>query len=163
MKNLTSSIQKAIILSIVYLLITGNFELINWVVAFLVGLGVSLLVPAQALYISWAGLPAALWAGLRYLGTLIVDMLSSGFQVARIILNPSLPINPGIVDIDAGCQSELSTALSAHAISLTPGELVIEMDDQGHLFTHCLDVTKSKEYGDAARQIRKELLIKIFE
>lgn len=163
MKNPTASIQKTIILSIVYLLITGNFEFINWVVAFLIGLGVSMLVPAQSLYISWTRLPAALWAGLRYLGTLVLDMLGSGFQVARIILNPSLPINPGIVDIETGSQSELSTALSAHAISLTPGELVIEMDDQGHLYTHCLDVSKSKEYGESARQIRKELLIKIFE
>jgi multicomponent Na+:H+ antiporter subunit E len=162
-KNLTSSIQKAIILSIVYILITGNLELINWVVALLIGLGVSLLVPAQSLYISWARLPAALWAGLRYLGVLIWDMLVSGLQVAKIIINPDLPINPGVVDIEAGCQSELSTALSAHAITLTPGELVIEMDDQGHLYTHCLDVSKSKEYGESARQIRRELLIKIFE
>ena len=163
MKIPTASLQKAIILSVVYLLLTGNFELINWVVAFLIGLGVSFLVPAQALYISWTRLPAALWAGLRYLGTLIWDMLASGVQVARIILNPALPINPGVVDIDAGCQSELSTALSAHALTLTPGELVVEMDDQGHLFTHCLDVNKSKEYGKAARQIRKELLSRIFE
>jgi multicomponent Na+:H+ antiporter subunit E len=53
--------------------------------------------------------------------------------------------------------------LSAHAITLTPGELVLGIDDQGVLYVHCLDVTQSAAYAAEAQQLRQELLSKIFE
>lgn len=65
--------------------------------------------------------------------------------------------------IDAGCQSEAGTALSAHALTLTPGEMVVEMDDEGHLYTHCLDVKETIKVAIEAQELRQELLSKIFE
>jgi len=78
-------------------------------------------------------------------------------------LNRRLSIDPGIVVIDAGCESELNLALTAHNLTLTPGELVVEMDDQGDLFVHCLDAGQSETYAQEARQLRRKLLSKIFE
>ena len=37
----------------------------------------------------------------------------------------------------------MATALSAHAVSLTPGELVVEIDDEGVMYTHCLDASRA--------------------
>jgi len=65
--------------------------------------------------------------------------------------------------IEADCQSELSTALTAHNLTLTPGELVIEMDNRGELFVHCLDESQSERYIRDVREIRKNLLSKIFD
>jgi multicomponent Na+:H+ antiporter subunit E len=77
-------------------------------------------------------------------------------------LNPKLPIRPGIIAIDSGCSSELGAALSAHALSITPGELVIGIDDEGVMYTHCLDATHSAEYTAQAQAMRRDLLSKIF-
>ena len=82
--------------------------------------------------------------------------------VARIVLDPKLPIQPGIVAIHSGCKSELATALSAHAISITPGELVLGIDDKGVLYTHCLDATHAAQYATEAQALRRNLLSKIF-
>jgi multicomponent Na+:H+ antiporter subunit E len=90
-------------------------------------------------------------------------MIQSAVQVGLLLLNPDLPIEPGIVALDAGCQSELGTALSAHAITLTPGEMVLGMDDQGVLYVHCLDTRQSAAYAVEAQRLRQELLSKIFD
>ena len=100
---------------------------------------------------------------LRYVLVLVYDLIVSGIQVARIVLNPSLPIKPGIVAIHSTCWSEDATALNAHAITLTPGELVVEMSEDGTMYTHCLDASKSEEVLEQAQTMRVELLEKIFE
>jgi multicomponent Na+:H+ antiporter subunit E len=152
-----------LLLWIVYLAITANLEITNLVAGLLIGLAISLLIRPRGLEIGWRRVPGAVWSAVKYLFILIYDMLKSGVAVGRLILNPRLPIDPGIVVIDAGSHSELSTALSAHAMTLTPGELVIEMNDQGQLFTHCLEAGKSAEYVVEAQKLRKELLSNIFD
>ncbi len=163
MKSRNSIIQMTLLLWWAYLAITANLEPANLIAGLGAGFLISLLIRPQNLELSWRRLPQALWAALQYLFILFWDMLKSGITVGRLILTPGLPIDPGIVVIDAGCQSELSTALSAHAMTLTPGELVVEMTDQGQLFTHCLEAGKSAEYVAEAQKLRKDLLSKIFD
>lgn len=163
MGALTSALQMTLVIGVLYLMLTANLELSNVVAGLLIGAGVSSLLQPRQLSIDWRKLPLALWSILRYLGVLIMDLVKSGIQVGRIILSPQLPIDPGIVAIDTGCESELATALSAHAMTLTPGELVVEMDDQGLLYVHCLEASKSTQYAAEAQSLRRELLSKIFE
>jgi multicomponent Na+:H+ antiporter subunit E len=111
---------------------------------------------------AWRRLPSAIVALIKYVVILAYDLIMSGIQVARIVLNPALPIQQGIVAIPSECESELGSALSAHAITLTPGELVIETDEQGVMYTHCLDATKSEQYVAEAQKMRRDLLEKIF-
>lgn len=163
MGGVTSAIQMTLTVGVVYLALTGNLELANLATGLLIGAGISLLVRPQRLSIRWGRLPIALWSILRYLGVLFMDLIKSGIQVGGIILSPRPKIDPGIANIDASCKSELATALSAHAMTLTPGELVVEMDDDGHLFIHCLNVSNSAQYAAEAQSLRRELLSKIFE
>jgi multicomponent Na+:H+ antiporter subunit E len=110
----------------------------------------------------WRRLPSSAFALVRYLVKLIYDVITSGIQLARIVLDPALPIKPGIVSIPSECETEMGTALSAHAITLAPGEMVIEIDDKGVMYTSCLDTTNSEKYVEDAQKIRKDLLQKIF-
>ena len=64
---------------------------------------------------------------------------------------------------DRECESALATALSAHALSISPGEVVVEIDPNGVMYTHVLDVTHSAEYQEQAQQMRNDLLSKIIE
>ena len=100
---------------------------------------------------------------MKYLAILAYDLIKSGIVVARLVLTPKMHLRQGIVAITAECDSELSTALSAHAITLTPGELVVEMDDEGVMYTHFLDVTEADKYMAEAQELRKDLLEKIFQ
>ena len=122
-------------LALVYLALTSNLEPSNIVVGLLLAGGVVGLVrPPQRPTQPRRPLRSAV-ALVRYVLTLIHDMVVSGLQVARIVLSPSLPIRPGIVAIPAETNTELGIALSAHAVSLTPGELVVEIDDDHMMYT----------------------------
>lgn len=149
-------------LTLVYLALTANVAPLNVVLGMLVATAVTFLLPSSHLEMRWQDWPAATWAFVRYALILIWDLFVSGVQVARIVLSPKIDINPGIIAIPSETTSELATALSAHAITLTPGELVVEIGEEGVMYTHVLDVSQAEEYISKAQIRRKELLEKIF-
>lgn len=155
-------IRTILILLVIYLALTGNLQASNIVLGALVATIATALLRPQGGRMELRRLPPALWAIVRYIALLAADVVKSGLTVARIVLDPALPIQPGIVAIEAGCEGEWGTALSAHALSITPGELVIGVGEGGILYTHCLDATHSAEYAAEAQALRRELLSKIF-
>jgi multicomponent Na+:H+ antiporter subunit E len=146
----------------VYLELSSNFELSNIIVGLIIVPGIVKLIRPRRLPTDWRRLPSSVFALVRYLVKLVYDVTASGIQVARIVLDPALPIKPGIVSIPSDCESEMATALSAHAITLAPGEMVVEIDEKGVMYTSCLDTTNSEKYVENAQKIRKDLLQKIF-
>ena len=161
---MSQMLQVSVPLFIVYLALTGNAEPANLVVGALVAVGISLLRPKMNLpLISPKRLPQFLWAGIRYIFVLAWDVIRGGISTARIVLDPNLPLNPGIIAIPSGTQSELGTALSAHAITLSPGEMVVAIDDEGMMYTHCLNVDDSEEMVANAQKLRKNLLSRMFD
>jgi multicomponent Na+:H+ antiporter subunit E len=146
----------------VYLELSSNFELSNIIVGLIIVPGIVKLIRPRRLPTDWRRLPSSVFALVRYLVKLVYDVTASGIQVARIVLDPALPIKPGIVSIPSDCESEMATALSAHAITLAPGEMVVEIDEKGVMYTSCLDTTNSEKYVENAQNIRKDLLQKIF-
>jgi len=151
-------------LFLVYLVLSGNLTVPNLVVGALIALGVSTLLPGRKdASFDWKRSPAFVWAMVRYIFVVLWDVIKGGITTARIVLNPKMPLKTGIIAIPSGSKSELGTALSAHAITLSPGELVVEMDDEGVMYTHCLDVDKSEVYVAEAQALRRNLLRDIFE
>ena len=54
---------------------------------------------------------------------LIREILKSNLNVARIILNPRLPISPIMVPFKAEMESDLARMIYANSITLTPGTI----------------------------------------
>jgi multicomponent Na+:H+ antiporter subunit E len=150
-------------LTIIYLLLTGNLEGLNIVTGVLIALAITLLLRPRFKPVVWYRIPRAILAMIQYLGILIYDIIKGGIMVAKSVWSPDLKVDPAIIAIPSGCESELATALSAHAISVSPGELVVEIDEDGVMYTHVLDVTHSSEYKEQAQLMRRELLSKIIE
>lgn len=157
-----SFVRAVLLLTIVYLFLTANLQPINILVGLLLGLGAALLVGQKGRPTRWRDTPRSLSAGIRYLAVLAYDIFVSGIQVARIVLDPRLPIKPGVIAIPSQCESDLGTALSAHAISLTPGELVVEIGMFNEMYTHVLDATHAADFIAEAQELREELLGRIF-
>lgn len=156
-------VSTGVALLLVYLALTGNLQPANIVVGAVIAAVVTALIRPAPRAMDLRRLPRALWATVRYIALLGADVVKSGFAVARIVLDPALPIRPGIIAVPSGCTSELAQALSAHALSITPGEVVIGIDDAGTLYTHCLDATHSAEIIADLQALRRNLLSQIFE
>lgn len=151
-------ISTIILLTITYLALTSNLELSNIVVGVLLSALIGLLLPRVPYRWRYANLPLMLLALVRYVVQLIYDLIVSGIQVARIVLDPALPLKPGIIAIPSQSESPLSTALSAHAITLTPGEMVVEIDEKNVMYTHTLDAEEAETAVRNAQRLRSELL-----
>jgi multicomponent Na+:H+ antiporter subunit E len=151
-----------LLLTIFYLGITVNLEFLNILAGLLIATGIAFLLPSEKKPLRWRELPQILVAFVRYVVILAFDLIKSGFQVAGIVLSPKMKIQQGIGAIHTEVESDVGVALSAHAITLTPGELVVEIDETDHFYMHCLDATKSAEYAQEAQKMRRDLLDKIF-
>lgn len=104
-----------------------------------------------------AGRPTAF---LAFFGHILMDALIGSIQVTRLILRPKLELRTGIVALKTGDPSpeQQLAALSAQAINMTPGQLVIEFGDEGTLYLHCLDIDSALPTLDAAQARRIALL-----
>jgi len=67
------------------------------------------------------------------------DLVKSNFDVARRVLSPSLPINPGIVEAKTKLKSKMGRLILANSITLTPGTFTIGIEDDT-FYIHCIDV-----------------------
>ena len=150
-------------LAAIYLGLSSNLEWGNILVGLVLGAGVSALVRPGPLSLDLRHLLSSLRALFVYVAFLLRDLVVSGVQVARIVLSPRPPIDPGIVTVPPHADDELHQALSAHALTLTPGELVVEMEADGSMHPHCLDVEGAEERIEAEQKVRGDLLITIFK
>jgi multisubunit Na+/H+ antiporter MnhE subunit len=145
-----------------YLLLTGDLSLINLIYGALLSALITLLLRPSRITPDFRRLPGAIWGLLRYVVLLIYDLVLAGIQITRIVLDPKLPIQPGIAEIPAECDSELAVALSIHALTLTPGELVVNINDQKMLQVHFLDTSNTVDKVKQAHRLRENLLRDIF-
>ncbi len=156
-------IRLAVICWLIYLALTANLELSNLIAGLLIGLAIAAIIRPVSQPLAIGRLPAALFNLLRYTIWLGIDIIRNGIRVARIVLDPKLPIRPGIIAVQAGMKSELGVALSAHAITVTPGEQVVEIGEDGTMYVHCLDVVNSAAGAEEAQRKRRAMLQSIFE
>ena len=82
----------------------------------------------------------ALRFGVRLIGYwawLAKEVVKSSLEVARIVLSPSLPIEPQTVEITATASHPVDQAILGNSITLTPGTLALDVF-QGKIVVHCL-------------------------
>ncbi len=148
------------VIAAAYIALTGNPEPANLAVAALLAAGIAALSNARGLRFDPRRLARSFAAAARHALHLAVDMWRSGLDVAAMVVRPSLQIRPGVLRIPSGSSSETVTALSAHALSITPGQLVMGIDETRHLWTHCLDASGGLEKEVELQEKRRRILEK---
>jgi len=71
--------------------------------------------------------PLALPFFLLYLAHLLIEIVKANLQVARLVLDPRLPISPSIVKFKTSLRTRTARASLANSITLTPGTLTIDV------------------------------------
>ncbi len=157
------TIVPMIVLVFIYLALSANLQFSNLILGILIAVGILSLLRFPRHPVKWARLPLAFMAMAIFIGTLLYNVIRSGIQMSLLILHPKLPIKSGIVAIRSGCMSEFGRAINSHTITLTPGELFVEMDEDGIMYIHSLDVYLTEKQTEAAQKIQGDLLKRIFD
>ncbi len=148
-------------LTFFYMALTANGEPLNWLLGILLAAGITALIRPNPSPIQWRALGTTLLAAGQFLLRLLWDLLVSSVGVAWLVLQKEMPLRQGIIALPSDSDSKLVTLLSAQAITLTPGELVVEIDEDGVMYTHSLDVVVAAEREPAAQKRRVQLLERI--
>lgn len=145
-------------LILAYAALSASVEWSAMIIGLLLALFIALLIAPKPRPVNLRRLPRAAWTVMVYLMKLALDVLKNGIILARIVMSPKMPINPGIIAVPSKCDSDLANAVSAHGISVTPGELVVEIGEDGTLYTHCLDATDGAPPREARQKERREFI-----
>lgn len=153
----------AVPLGVIWMVVTSSINPGSFLVGFLVGFAILLCIKTQKVEINYQKLPKQMVALAIYTVTLLRDIFMSSIDVAKRVLDPDLPLNAGIITVPTQDEneSEFTAAFSAHGITITPGELVVDFEGTHAMYVHCLDVNASSQNADAAQTKRLKLLNQI--
>lgn len=70
---------------------------------------------------------------------LVLEIIKSNIHVMIIVLSPKLKINPGFKRIKQPLKKDFNQVLFANAITLTPGTLTVDMEDE-YILVHGLEL-----------------------
>jgi multicomponent Na+:H+ antiporter subunit E len=127
-------------LAATWILVTASLGYDELVVGALAVLVIALAV--RRLSPVYAGLrftPKAVISVFVYFLIFMRELIKANLDVASRVLNPALPIRPGIVEVKTGMLSPLGKLVLANSITLTPGTLTLDVKDD-RMFIHWIDV-----------------------
>lgn len=83
--------------------------------------------------------PRTFYHFLAYTGVFCVELVKANVNMLRYVYSPRIDIHPGIVKIRMRLRSPIGRLALANSIALTPGSLVMDVEDDA-LYVHWLDV-----------------------
>jgi len=84
-----------------------------------------------------------------YIPVFIWKLILANLDVARRVLSIKIPLNPGIVKVKTDLKSDFGKLTLANSITLTPGTLSIDIEDD-YIYIHTIDVKGKTESENQA-------------
>ncbi|MFC1501316.1 Na+/H+ antiporter subunit E [Elusimicrobiota bacterium] len=93
------------------------------------------------------------------------DMLKTNLDIAISMFRPRLDINPGIIKVETNFKSKTAITMLAHTIVLVSGMGIIDIDENRHLYVHCLQLQNDENEKYLRDKISRyeKIIGKVFE
>ncbi len=100
---------------------------------------------------------------VSFIAYFIKILVKANWQVAKIVLNPAMPIAPRIMRYDVSDLSPLQITTFANSITLTPGTLVVDISEDGrHLYIHGITAADRSAAISELDELRNRLMKEVF-
>lgn len=156
-KAIKNQILLFILLLAFWLVIVPQFDLVQLVVGAVVAFAITL----YSTDTSKASKPTNLTLGYilrltRFIFILLIEIIKANIDVAKIVLSKKMKIKPHFVKIKNPMKTDLNKVIYGNAITLTPGTLTVELEDD-FIIIHALTETgaDAEEGGVLGREIKK--------
>ena len=97
--------------------------------------------PALALFTYWG------WLG--------GEIVKANLAVLRLVMKPEIEVEPRLIRVSAEQRSDLGRSVFANSITLTPGTVTVDIEDDGFL-VHALDTSFTDPAGFAEMGARAD-------
>lgn len=127
-----------LLLALVWVAVTGAFSLANLLFGFALGAVGLWLIREQVGTQTYVGRSRRIFALIL---VFLYELVKSALKVAWIVVQPRMPINPGIIAYPLRVDRDFEITLLANLITLTPGTLSVDVSaDRKFLYVHAIDV-----------------------
>ncbi|WP_078324704.1 Na+/H+ antiporter subunit E [Mycobacteroides salmoniphilum] len=150
-------------LVLVWTMLWGNFSIANTITGLLVALVITVLLPMPRLPVEGR---LHVVSTFRLAFTVAYYMVLSSLQVAWLAIRPGPPPLSAVLRAQLSVKSDLVMALLLNTLTIIPGSVVLEIDQERRLaYVHVLDVGSPKAVASFYAQLRQleRLFIAAFE
>ncbi|MEN1759119.1 Na+/H+ antiporter subunit E [Anoxynatronum sibiricum] len=70
---------------------------------------------------------------VHFIGILLVEIVKANIDVAKIVLNPALPISPQFIRVPMMLKNDMNKVIFGNSVTLTPGTLTVDIDKDGFI------------------------------
>ncbi|MGC9322074.1 MAG: Na+/H+ antiporter subunit E [Kosmotogaceae bacterium] len=131
---------------------TGSFAIGEILLGLLVSIVVAIILSNYSRFRIGLDFPVRVFKFVfSFLPIFILEMVKANVDVAKRVLNPSLPINPSMVEVETNLKGDISKLTLANSITLTPGTLTVDIGED-RLLVHWID-----KKADEPEKIREEI------
>ncbi len=135
---LSRSFSLVVVLAVLWLLLSGYFDEPILLAMGAVSVVLVVLIARRMGVLDREGHPIHLSVrGLAYWPWLLKEIVKSSIDVARVILQRRMPIQPNVITVRGTQRTELGLVIFANSITLTPGTVTIALESD-KLTVHCL-------------------------
>jgi multicomponent Na+:H+ antiporter subunit E len=150
-------------LILVWILLWGTVSPANLLSGLAIALLITLLLPLPAVPVEGR---VHLLALVRLVLRVARDLVLSSLQVAWLAIRPGPPPPSAVLRAHLNVKSDLVLALAVNIITLTPGSMVLEIDQVRRLvYVHVIDVGSDRAANQFYRSVQRieRLLVAAFE
>ncbi|MFC6999707.1 Na+/H+ antiporter subunit E [Rufibacter roseus] len=148
-----------LLLSFIWLALTGSFNLGNFFFGFLLGYVIIWIMSETR----WANM--YLQRGfliISFIFYFLYELVKANLQVAYDVITPKFYMKPGIIRVPLTAKSDLEITLLANLISLTPGTLSLDVsDDRKVLYVHAMYVKDKESFIESIKNGFEKRLLEI--
>jgi multicomponent Na+:H+ antiporter subunit E len=163
MRRIVLRVWVLVWLTLVWILLWGTVSAANILSGLAVALIITLLLPLPPVPIEGRVHPISL---LRLAGLVGWYLVLSSLQLARLAVKPGPQPLSAVLRAHMAIKSDLVLALAVNIINLTPGTIVLEIDQvRRMIYVHVIDVGSDRAVNRFYRQIAQieRLLVASFE
>lgn len=133
-----------IVLTIVWMFLTGSLAVINFVFGFLLSFLVLWLISRKQENRKYFRIAPRL---IGFLFFFLYELIKANIQVAIDVITPKFYMTPGIVALPLDAKTDLEITLLANLISLTPGTLSLDVsEDKKVLYVHAMYIDNKEDF-----------------
>lgn len=130
---------------LLWLLLTASFATDELLSGFLISLVISLITAPKMNILNGLNFHWAFLIGLvRYLVYFFYALIKANLDLAKRVLSKDMKINPRMVEIETTMQSDLGKLFLANSITLTPGTLTVDVNEN-RLLVHWIDCPENTD------------------
>jgi multicomponent Na+:H+ antiporter subunit E len=149
-----------LLLAIVWLILTGDYQAGNFAVGFILGYLILRLTQhsqAAVLYVK------KMQVGILFLLFFLKEMIVSSIRVALIVLSPKMKMCPAVVAIPLDVTSDAAITLLGNLITLTPGTLTLDVStDRRTMYVHTMNVGDIEAFRRSIKDGFERRILEVF-